>query len=632
MIQRKAKSITFFWMFTEGKLGKTGLTVTANIYKGTNATPIVSNGSVTHLAQGVYYYVLSSGSVDTSAVYLGMASTATTSVDLREVPAAWYIIEYADEIYEIKEKTDNLPASPAAVGSAMTLADDAITAAKFDESTAFPLKSADTGATAVARTGADSDTLETLSDQIDTVKAKTDNIPTYPATEAKQDAIKAKTDLIPASPAAAGEYTANIAAIKGVTDKIDTAVELDGAVYRFTTNALEQAPTGGSAPTAEAIRQEMDANSTQLAAIVADTNELQTDLKNGGRLDLLVDAIKAKTDNIPASPAAAGEYTANIAAIKGVTDKIDTAVELDGAVYRFTTNALEQAPTGSGGTADWTAEERKQIRHRLGIDGDTSAPSQISSIVQSLALHGDTYWESESVLEAIAELKAIVDALTEDSDGMRFTAKALELATSGGIDLEAFAELVKDTVLDEVLTSHNVPLSLAVFIKSAAASGDSLSSVLPGDYSTGQAGFILYDLFLKVYDLVREYRQRTEEYRYAYRGDTWEELFDCGNLTGFGAEGDEIILTLKNKLSDVDQRSALQVSYSGGLLIVNGREATETDAELDIVGGKVQLKVEPAATKELRGKYYGDVQVKQNEVITTKRFTFEVIEDVTREI
>ena len=56
----------------------------------------------------------------------------------------------------------------------VTLADDAITASKFDESTAYPLKSADTGATQVARVGADSDTLETLSDEIATVKAKTD--------------------------------------------------------------------------------------------------------------------------------------------------------------------------------------------------------------------------------------------------------------------------------------------------------------------------------------------------------------------------------------------------------------------------------------------------------------------------
>ena len=51
----------------------------------------------------------------------------------------------------------------------VTLADDAITSAKFDESTAFPVKSQDSGATALARTGADSDTLETLSDQIDTI-------------------------------------------------------------------------------------------------------------------------------------------------------------------------------------------------------------------------------------------------------------------------------------------------------------------------------------------------------------------------------------------------------------------------------------------------------------------------------
>jgi hypothetical protein len=47
------------------------------------------------------------------------------------------------------------------------LANDTITSAKFDESTAYPLKSADTGSTAVARTGADSDTLKTLSDQMD---------------------------------------------------------------------------------------------------------------------------------------------------------------------------------------------------------------------------------------------------------------------------------------------------------------------------------------------------------------------------------------------------------------------------------------------------------------------------------
>jgi hypothetical protein len=63
-----------------------------------------------------------------------------------------------------------------ATGVQASLADDAITSAKFDESTAYPLKAADTGATQIARVGADSDTLETLSDQVDTVIAKTNLI------------------------------------------------------------------------------------------------------------------------------------------------------------------------------------------------------------------------------------------------------------------------------------------------------------------------------------------------------------------------------------------------------------------------------------------------------------------------
>jgi hypothetical protein len=46
---------------------------------------------------------------------------------------------------------------------------------------------------------------------------------------------------------------------------------------------------------AEVVRTEMDANSTQLAAIVADTGELQTDWADGGRLDLILDARSSQT-------------------------------------------------------------------------------------------------------------------------------------------------------------------------------------------------------------------------------------------------------------------------------------------------------------------------------------------------
>jgi len=39
-------------------------------------------------------------------------------------------------------------------------------------------------------------------------------------------------------------------------------------------------------------------------------------------VDANVDTIKAKTDNLPATPAPAGEYTAAIAAVKSVADDI----------------------------------------------------------------------------------------------------------------------------------------------------------------------------------------------------------------------------------------------------------------------------------------------------------------------
>ena len=71
--------------------------------------------------------------------------------------------------------------------------------------------------------------------------------------------IKAKTDNLPADPADDSDIDAQLAAIKAETAAIlvDTGTTLD----------------------------------TNITAILADTNELQTDLVNGGRLDLLIDSI-----------------------------------------------------------------------------------------------------------------------------------------------------------------------------------------------------------------------------------------------------------------------------------------------------------------------------------------------------
>jgi len=158
MHENQGSSVIYYAHYTEDGVNKTGLTVTITVYEvirdGTK-TEIVSDGACTEIGDGLYRYLLASTSVDAAAEYVAVFHTATDTVDAQDIPAIW-VIDRAGT-----EKLDD----------GVTLADDAITSAKFDESTAFPVKSADTGATALARTGADADTLETISDQIDLIDA-----------------------------------------------------------------------------------------------------------------------------------------------------------------------------------------------------------------------------------------------------------------------------------------------------------------------------------------------------------------------------------------------------------------------------------------------------------------------------
>jgi hypothetical protein len=148
----------------------------------------------------------------------------------------------AAALQTVDDNVDSILADTGTDG--VVLANDAITAAKYDESTAFPLKSADTGSTSVARTGADGDTLESLSDQLDVAQADLDNPSQYKAdvsslatavnlatVDGVVDAIKAKTDLLPADPADSSDIpTADIAAIKAKTDNLPASPAATGDV------------------------------------------------------------------------------------------------------------------------------------------------------------------------------------------------------------------------------------------------------------------------------------------------------------------------------------------------------------------------------------------------------------------
>lgn len=119
--------------------------------------------------------------------------------------------------------------------------------------------------------GADSDTLETLSDQLDLT-----------ALEATLTAMKG-----------AGWTTETLKVIK------DAVTNVDGDLADVFDDVGD-------------VKAVVD-------SILADTNEVQAELVDGGRTDLLIDAIKAKTDNLPADPADDSDIDAQLAAIKAET-------------------------------------------------------------------------------------------------------------------------------------------------------------------------------------------------------------------------------------------------------------------------------------------------------------------------
>jgi len=110
-----------------------------------------------------------------------------------------------------------------------------------------------------------------------------------------------------------GTAVTDIAAVHAHVGTIDGHVTADyTATEKAAIDLLDDA-AGGLVD----IHTDVAAVKAETVLIVADTGELQTDWVNGGRLDLLIDAIKAKTDTI-----VVGATQASVDVIDGIVDSI----------------------------------------------------------------------------------------------------------------------------------------------------------------------------------------------------------------------------------------------------------------------------------------------------------------------
>lgn len=114
------------------------------------------------------------------------------------------------------------------------------------------------------------------------------------------DAIKAKTDNLPADPADDSDIDAQLATIVADTNELQTDWTDGGRLDLI----LDAASAPSAAAVADAVWDELSTGHvsagkagaqlwTDVDAILADSNELQTDWADGGRLDLILDAASA---------------------------------------------------------------------------------------------------------------------------------------------------------------------------------------------------------------------------------------------------------------------------------------------------------------------------------------------------
>ena len=412
------------------------LIVTANVFD-----TFCSTGSLNVNAASLSTDAITAASVKADAVTKiqnGLATAAALDavdnfVDT-EVAAILAVVD--TEVAAIKAKTDNLPASPAAVGSAMTLT------AAYD-------KAKDDVLTPLAVVDSIVDGLKTTLDNIH----DTD----LPAVKTETAAIKAKTDNLPATPASAGEYTAAIAAIPTAPLLAANYTAPDNAsiaTIKAKTNLIPANP---------AVADEYDAALAAIQADLDNPNQYKADVSalmlassyvapnNAG-----ITAIKAKTDNLPANTATAlaaiqsdldnpAQYKADVsglattAHVQEVENKIDA---IDITVNTIPTNPLLDtayiAPDNAGIAA--IQEKTEQLTFTAPNKVDASAdvvlsPEAIENMASAIT---EEIWSSSKRTLTQSPAEIIATVLGADITQIRGNSWAVQLT---GVELGSIQQL-----------------------------------------------------------------------------------------------------------------------------------------------------------------------------------------------
>lgn len=164
-------------------------------------------------------------------------------------------------------------------------------------------------------------------------------------------------------------------------------------------------------------------------------------------------------------------------------------IESDAGVSRYTANALEQAPSGGGGTADWTADERTAIRAILGIPGTGTTPADPTTGIL------DTIRDAVGVVDGVVDTILIDtnELQTDWANGGRLDNILDARSSQSSVNALPSSSAIADAVWDEAISGHLSAGTTGNALNAAGSSGDPWSTPLPGAYGAGTAGKIIGD-------------------------------------------------------------------------------------------------------------------------------------------
>jgi len=506
--------------------------------------------------------------------------------DVSSLATSAALATVGSNVTSIKTKTDNLPASPAAVGSAMTLSNNAITAAVI-ATDAIDADSIKADAVSEIQSGlATASALATVAGYVDDLEGR------LTATRAGYlDKLNVSGTL--AHSDAAATYKADVSGIPA-------------AVWGHATRTLSSFGT---------LVSDIWSAATRTLSAFAFTVT--------GAKDTSIDAIKAKTDTIPASPAAVGSpMTLTVGERTAIANEVESQIIDDTDAEKVLKAITDKIASVNPSLDDLTlAGIASAVRTEL-----TTELARIDAAISTrLATAGYTAPANAdiSAIKTKTDQLAFTVANQVDANALTGSATAEDVRIEMDANSTKLAEILTDTGTDGVvLKASGLAADAVTEIQSGLALETTLNAV------KAKTDLITAGTVITVTSPV------SGSTITAHRGDTLSAaLENIGALTNYS----KLWFTVKRDYDDADTAAVIQIEKTGGLLYLNGAVGTAGNGSLTIndeATGDVTIVLNASETAKLSpGNYQYDIQILRSAGTPVSTLTygeFVVPADVTR--